>query len=203
MDSATAGGTLACTTERIPDGMDALTLFLERTRTPVGELLILTDANGHLRAVDWEDYSPRMHQLLGWHYGKNGYIVSDAARCSEARGRLEAYFAGELSAIDSLEVATAGTIFQREVWAELRRIPLGSTISYAELATRIGRPKAVRAVGLANGANPISIVIPCHRVIGANSGLVGYGGGLHRKMWLLEHEGALTPSAPPRQPALF
>lgn len=182
--------------------MEILTLFAERTSTPVGDLLVLTDEEGVLRAVDWEDYERRMHQLLGWHYGKNGYVLRPRAGASEARRRLDAYFAGEPSAIDALAVATQGTPFQSQVWAELRRIPLGRTISYGELAVRVGRPKAVRAVGLANGANPISIVIPCHRVIGSNSTLTGYGGGLHRKVWLLEHEGA-KPAAAIRQRALF
>lgn len=184
--------------------MDILTLFVERTPTPVGDMLILTDAEDRLRAVDWDDYQPRMHQLLGLHYGKNGYVLRERGSASQARRRLDAYIGGELSAIDELEVATAGTPFQREVWAELRRIPLGRTISYSELAGRIGRPKAVRAVGLANGANPVSIVVPCHRVIGANASLTGYGGGLHRKTWLLEHEGVkLASRAAARQPALF
>ncbi len=88
--------------------------------------------------------------------------------------------------------ATDGTDFQRAVWRELRRIPSGKTISYAELAKRIGRPKAVRAVGLANRSNPISIVVPCHRVIGSDGSLTGYGGGMERKDWLLRHEGALA-----------
>jgi O-6-methylguanine DNA methyltransferase len=84
-----------------------------------------------------------------------------------------------------------GTDFERSVWAELRCIPLGTTISYGELAKRIGNPNAMRAVGLANGKNPIAIVVPCHRVIGANGSMTGYGGGIHRKEWLLRHEGAL------------
>jgi methylated-DNA-[protein]-cysteine S-methyltransferase len=91
-----------------------------------------------------------------------------------------------------LPVKTAGTKFQREVWRALRYIPCGKTISYGELARRIGRPKAVRAVGLANGSNPIGVVVPCHRVIGSNGTLTGYGGGLHRKRWLLQHENALA-----------
>jgi methylated-DNA-[protein]-cysteine S-methyltransferase len=103
---------------------------------------------------------------------------------------VHAYFAGDLSAIERLAVVTGGTDFQREVWAALRRIPAGRTLSYGALATQLGRPKAVRAVGLANGANPIGIVVPCHRVIGADGSLTGYGGGLERKRWLLAHEGA-------------
>jgi methylated-DNA-[protein]-cysteine S-methyltransferase len=105
-----------------------------------------------------------------------------------ACGAIEAYFRGELTAIDAIEVKLEGTPFQKRVWAELRRIPAGTTISYKELAARIGRPAATRAVGLANGANPIAIVVPCHRVIGANGALTGYGGGLDRKRWLLAHE---------------
>ncbi len=105
---------------------------------------------------------------------------------------LRAYFAGDLTAIDNLPVETAGTLFQRLVWRALREIPCGQTISYAQLAQRIGRPAAARAVGLANGANPVSIVVPCHRVIGASGSLTGYGGGLERKRWLLTHEDALT-----------
>lgn len=102
-----------------------------------------------------------------------------------------AYFEGRLDAIDTLAAEPAGTPFQREIWTALREIPFGTTISYSELAARVGRPAAVRAVGAANGRNPVPIVIPCHRVIGANGSLVGYGGGLDRKRWLLAHEGLI------------
>lgn len=101
---------------------------------------------------------------------------------------LRAYFRGELAAIDKIAVKMNGTEFQKAVWVELRSIAAGTTISYGELAKRVGRPGASRAVGLANGANPIAIVVPCHRVIGANGALTGYGGGLDRKRWLLAHE---------------
>ena len=101
------------------------------------------------------------------------------------------YFNGDIRAIDALEADPAGTEFQQDVWAELRRIRAGTTISYSQLAARISRPDAVRAVGTANGANPVPIVIPCHRVIGANGSLVGYGGGLEMKRWLLAHEGLI------------
>jgi methylated-DNA-[protein]-cysteine S-methyltransferase len=104
---------------------------------------------------------------------------------------LRAYFDGDLDALAKIPVAPEGTAFQLRVWEELRRIPVGSTWSYRQLAESIGRPAAVRAVGLANGRNPVAIVVPCHRVIGADGTLVGYGGGLPRKRWLLEHEGAL------------
>src|SRR5450432_3910453 len=112
---------------------------------------------------------------------------ADAAPLAAAAGQLAEYFAGQRTGFD-LPVELAGTGFQRRVWAALREIPYGETVSYGELARRIGQPSASRAVGLANGQNPISIVVPCHRVIGANGSLTGYGGGLERKRWLLAHE---------------
>ena len=110
--------------------------------------------------------------------------------------RLARYFDGRLDAIDDLPVDPGGTPFQRRVWSALRRLPCGATRSYGALAAGLGKPAASRAVGLANGANPIAIVIPCHRVIGSDGALTGYAGGIARKRWLLEHEGAL-----PRSPA--
>jgi methylated-DNA-[protein]-cysteine S-methyltransferase len=102
---------------------------------------------------------------------------------------LQRYFDGELAALDTVPVELNGTEFQKKVWLALRRIPCGETISYAELARRIGTAAAVRAVGSANGANPVAVIVPCHRVIGSNGSLTGYGGGLERKRWLLAHEG--------------
>jgi methylated-DNA-[protein]-cysteine S-methyltransferase len=113
--------------------------------------------------------------------------VSDDAWFKDVAAQLDAYFAGELSSFD-LEMSLLGTPFQRNVWTQLCEIPYGETISYGELARRVGNPNASRAVGLANGRNPIAIIVPCHRVIGANGSLTGYGGGLERKTWLLEHE---------------
>ena len=163
--------------------------------TPVGTMLIVSDAEARVRAIDWSDYEPRMLRLLRLHYG-DGSLQLRAARTAPAvRERIERYFAGELRAIDEIPTATGGTTFQREVWAALRSIAPGKTLSYAELALRIGRPRAVRAVGLANGANPIGVVVPCHRVIGTNRSLTGYGGGLPRKRWLLAHEGVALPAS--------
>jgi len=113
--------------------------------------------------------------------------VTDDAWFKDVAQQLDAYFAGELSSFD-LEMDLRGTTFQRGVWARLSEIPYGETISYGELAQRVGNPNASRAVGLANGRNPIAIIVPCHRVIGADGSLTGYGGGLERKTWLLEHE---------------
>lgn len=107
-------------------------------------------------------------------------------------GVLKRYFEGDVHVIDGVAVEVNGTPFQKDVWTALRRIPAGSTISYAALARRIGQSMAVRAVGAANGANPVAVVVPCHRVIGSDGSLTGYGGGLDRKQWLLQHEGALA-----------
>jgi methylated-DNA-[protein]-cysteine S-methyltransferase len=107
---------------------------------------------------------------------------------------LQRYFAGDLAALDTVAVELNGTAFQKQVWQALRRIPHGTTISYAELARRVGTVSAVRAVGSANGANPVAVIVPCHRVIGSDGSLTGYGGGLERKKWLLEHEGCQQPS---------
>ncbi|RIK91560.1 MAG: cysteine methyltransferase, partial [Proteobacteria bacterium] len=114
---------------------------------------------------------------------------------------LAAYFAGDLGALGALAIRPGGTDFQRRVWDALRRIPAGATTSYGALAERIGRPGACRAVGLANGANPIALVVPCHRVIGADGSLTGYAGGAPRKRWLLDHERAHAGGAALRRTA--
>lgn len=119
--------------------------------------------------------------------------ANGAARVRDPHGystRLRAYFDGDLNALDRIAVKPEGTAFQKLVWKTLRTIPVGRTDTYGHIAEQIGRPAACRAVGLANGQNPISLVIPCHRVIGTNGKLTGYGGGLDRKQWLLAHEGA-------------
>ncbi|MCP3061020.1 methylated-DNA--[protein]-cysteine S-methyltransferase [Myxococcus sp. K38C18041901] len=167
--------------------------LIDRTDTPIGELVIIADREGHLRAVDWTEHEARMLQLLRLHYGEKGYTLEEARDPGGLTVTMRAYFSGKLDVIDTLPVRTAGTDFQREVWAALRSIPCGSTVSYSELARRIGRPTAVRAVGLANGANPVGIVVPCHRVVGANGSLTGYGGGIQRKRWLLSHESRALP----------
>jgi methylated-DNA-[protein]-cysteine S-methyltransferase len=167
---------------------EVLELLIDRIDTPIGELLLVADASGKLRALDWADYEERMLRLLRLHYGKDGFKLMPAHNPHGLRDTLNRYFAGDIGAIDDIEVKTAGTPFQRGVWNELRNIPGGSAISYGKLAEQIARPTAVRAVGLANGSNPIGIVVPCHRVIGANGALTGYGGGLERKRWLLDHE---------------
>ena len=162
---------------------------LDRMVTPIGPLLIVTDEEQRLRGIEWEDHRPRLEKLLRRYYAGEGFELHEAARPAPARHALQAYFEGELDAVAGLGTAEPGTEFQRLVWAGLRRIPAGQTLSYGGLAAKLGRPTASRAVGLANGANPIPIVVPCHRVIGANNSLTGFGSGLPRKRWLLDHEG--------------
>ncbi len=169
------------------------TLFLlERAASPLGKMLVVTDEQGRLRALDWEDHAERLQTLMQRQYKDQPYTLQNTHIRSDAARAVLRYFEGDMQAIEQLPTQTGGTAFQQQVWTCLLTIPCGQTISYAELANRIGNPKAVRAVGLANGANPISIVVPCHRVIGSNQRLTGYGGGLPRKQWLLQHEYAHT-----------
>ena len=173
-------------------------LYVDRLETTIGTLLLIHDREGHVRALDFHDFESRMRRLLRLHYGAEGddFGIEDRAAPPEIRHAINNYFLGDLFAINSIPVMTGGTSFQREVWAALRTIRAGTTLSYGALARQLGRPKSVRAVGLANGANPVAIVIPCHRVIGADGSLTGYGGGISRKRWLLIHEGvALEKSA--------
>jgi methylated-DNA-[protein]-cysteine S-methyltransferase len=181
---------------------EALELLIDRIDTPIGELMIVADHDGNLRAADWTDHDARMRRFLRIHYGESGFKLEPNHNPGDLTSAISSYFAGELAAIDTLPVKTAGTSFQREGWQALRNIPCGTTISYAELAGKIGRPTAVRAVGLANGSNPVGIIVPCHRVIGSNGSLTGYGGGIERKSWLLEHEGS-TPMTGRRQQSPF
>jgi len=116
-------------------------------------------------------------------------VLTDGRSPGEIRAALSRYFEGDLDSLGTIRWRVAGTPFQRRVWTALPTIPAGRTMSYGALAAQLKMPRAVRAVGHANGANPISVVIPCHRLIGANGSLVKYGGGLERKRWLLKHEG--------------
>jgi methylated-DNA-[protein]-cysteine S-methyltransferase len=163
-------------------------LRLDRLGTPIGEALIVTDEAGQLRALDWADREASMARLLRLHYGS--VVPIAAAAPAKIKRLLSGYFEGELGCLAAIEWRTAGTTFQNNVWTALGTIPPGKTLSYGALAAKLGCPKAVRAVGMANGANPVSLVVPCHRVIGANGSLTGYGGGIERKRWLLRHEGA-------------
>ena len=162
------------------------TFVLDRLRTPIGIALLVTDAEGTLRALDWEDYESRLRQLLRLHYSTP--VLENARAPDDIRVALSGYFAGDLACLDAIKWRVAGTPFQHKVWTALRTIPPGTTMSYGALTAHLDMPKAVRAVGTANGSNPISVVVPCHRVIGSDGSLTGYGGGIERKRWLLEHE---------------
>lgn len=166
----------------------ALHFLMDRLSTPIGDMLIVADKGGNLRATFWTEGDRDLQRALQRVYGAVTIELAQARNPHGLTAAIARYFAGELHAIDELPVQLGGTLFQKTVWQALREIPCGTTISYGELAKRIGQPAAVRAVGLANGANPIGVVVPCHRVIGANGSLTGYGGGIERKRWLLEHE---------------
>jgi methylated-DNA-[protein]-cysteine S-methyltransferase len=171
-------------------------IHIDELESPIGRI-VLAETGGALCAIDFETSPETVLARLKKRFGS--YEVNEGNGVRQYRDRLEAYFQGELRALDGLAVETGGTAFQRDVWAALQRIPAGSTTSYSELAAAIGRPSAVRAVGMANARNPIAVVIPCHRVIGRDGALTGYAGGLDRKRWLLQHEGCL----PPAQRTLF
>lgn len=164
-----------------------ITLDLDRVPSPIGDVIVIADDAG-LVAVEFAEHEDRMSRLLHIGYGK-----PDLRAKTDPHGaatRLKTYFAGDLAAVDALPVSVRGTAFQQRIWMMLRTIAAGTTTTYGTLAARLGKPQACRAVGHANGHNPVSIVVPCHRVIGSDGSLTGYGGGVERKRWLLEHEGA-------------
>jgi methylated-DNA-[protein]-cysteine S-methyltransferase len=172
-----------------PDHSPGL-LRLDRIPTPIGEALLITDARGRLRALDWAEQEARLARQMHQIYAP--FPLQAGAAPAQMRQSFADYFAGRLDALETIPWRASGTAFQLAVWTALTTIPVGQTLSYGELARRLGNPQSVRAVGLANGANPISIVVPCHRVIGSDGSLTGYGGGLERKSWLLRHEAAAS-----------
>jgi methylated-DNA-[protein]-cysteine S-methyltransferase len=161
-----------------------------RLKSPIGELVGYV-REGALCALDFGDRDQSNQALLEWRFG--AIDVREGTGARETRRRLEAYLGGDLEALEAIAVDPGGTEFQAKVWAALRRIPPGRTVSYSELAAAVGSPSAVRAVGTANGQNPVPVVIPCHRVVRSDGTLGGYGGGLDRKRWLLDHERARLP----------
>jgi methylated-DNA-[protein]-cysteine S-methyltransferase len=165
-----------------------LELFQRRVVSPIGVILLLTDDRDRLRALDFDDHCSRREQHLDRHYGVGGWLIREAGGEHVAVEAIGRYFGGDMGALAGIATQCGGTAFQRSVWAALCTIEAGATRSYGAIAQQIGRAAAIRAVGAANGANPIGIVVPCHRVIGADGTLTGFGGGLERKQWLLEHE---------------
>ena len=160
-------------------------MWFDEMTSPVGTLLLAADSDG-IRHIRFERERHAIRREGDWQ--------RDPGRLAFVREQLEQYFAGERREFD-LPLAPRGSEFQLRVWNELRAIPYGRTVSYSHVAMRIGDLEAVRAVGAANGRNPLPIVVPCHRVIGADGSLVGFGGGLPRKRWLLAHEGAVPDAA--------
>jgi methylated-DNA-[protein]-cysteine S-methyltransferase len=173
------------------------TFLLNAIDTPVGPMLIAVDEQARLRVLDWESHAERMERLMERYYGPGAITLKQSTERNPISERLRAYVEGDIAAIEGIVTETTGTPFQRRVWAALREIPAGQTWSYGQLAKHVGEPGAARAVGLANGSNPIGVVVPCHRVIGANGTLTGYGGGIERKRWLLKHEGAAFKDVEP------
>jgi methylated-DNA-[protein]-cysteine S-methyltransferase len=157
-----------------------MTLMTTTLETPIGELRLVASVAG-LRSVYFPGPTPELNAVEG-----------DSPVFAEAATQLHEYFAGERTRFD-LPLDLVGTLFQLEAWRGLAEIPFGETVSYGEQARRLGRPDAVRAVGAANGRNPVPIVLPCHRVIGADGSLTGFGGGLHVKQALLDHEAGVRP----------
>jgi methylated-DNA-[protein]-cysteine S-methyltransferase len=156
--------------------------------SPVGPITVVA-AGGAVFGLAWTDgLAPVRARLEAQHQDRNWRRAAHI----DAAEPVKRYLEGDLDALDEVEVSVCGTPFQTAVWSELRRIPVGTTITYGELAARVDRPRAFRAVGAANGANPVSLVNPCHRVVAADGSLGGYGFGLERKQWLLHHEGAVV-----------
>lgn len=179
-----------------------MTLLVDTLETPIGPVHVVTDGRA-LCALELGAREERLLPMLRARFGP-GVALSEARDPLGLTGRLRDWFAGDLGAFDGVALEAGGTPFQRRVWAALRRIPPGETCTYGALAAWLGAPGAARAVGRANGQNPIAIAVPCHRVIGAGGALTGYAGGLDRKRWLLEHErracGRAGVIAPRRSP---
>ena len=165
-----------------------MNFLTDRIETPIGDM-ILVARDGVLLLLEFEDAMPRIERQMKARFtdfemqlSKNPFGLTDIMRD---------YFGGNIYAIDNILTDGGGTAFEKQVWSELRKIPTGTTVSYGHIARKLGDINLSRAVGTANGRNPISIVVPCYRVIGADGSMTGYGGGIARKEWLLRHEGAL------------
>ena len=165
-----------------------MNLWIEELDTPIGTLLVV-EGDDAVHAVDFADSRGRMLRALHRQLGPELTLLPSERSLPTGRA-LRRYFEGQLNALDALPVRSSGSPLQRAVWQALRAIPVGTTTSYGALAARLGRPRASRAVGMANARNPVALIVPCHRVIGADGSLTGYAGGLSRKRWLLEHERA-------------
>lgn len=171
----------------MPNGQPE-TLTIERYPSPIDGLWLAVDETGVLRLLHFDRPEEDFLRTVRRSYPKAQVVKGRAP--PPVRDNLDAYFKGDLPALERIPIQAVGSDFQHSVWNELKAIPVGETRSYGAMARKIGQPSASRAVGLANGSNPIAVVVPCHRVIGADGSLTGFGGGIPRKRWLLEHEGA-------------
>jgi len=165
-------------------------LFIDKINSAMGTILLVSDGNC-LCALDYAGYENRMMKLLWRHYPR--FQLRPTIDPQGFSSQIRAYLAGDIDCINGIPVSTGGTVFQQRVWSALRAIPPGTVLTYGELAAKLGKPTAYRAVGMTNALNPIAIVVPCHRLVGANGALTGYAGGLERKQWLLQHEGVTLP----------
>lgn len=156
-----------------------------RIESPLGTIILVVDRD-RLCALDFGDRESRMIKLLHKRYPSFELVES---KLPEFSNKVRAYLDGDYGSLEDIPLNASGTDFQQLVWQNLRTIPVGTTASYGQIAANLGKPTAARAVGMANSLNPIGIIVPCHRVIGANAKLTGYAGGLERKQWLLHHEG--------------
>lgn len=163
-------------------------LIAETIDSPIGALVVAQDATGALRMVEFADRPARIARWTRRPSGGGGRNVAPGALSAGIKEAFAGYFRGDLGALRDLSVRLDGTIFQNAVWTALCQIAPGETLAYSAFAERLGRPQAARAVGHANGANPLSIVVPCHRLVGADGSLTAYGGGIERKRWLIDHE---------------
>lgn len=168
-------------------------LTLATIPTPIGAMLLAVDPDGFLRAADFADREARLVTLLARYLGADGVSLSPGPAPAALDTALRRYFAGAIGAIDAIAVESGGTPFQQSLWRALRTLPPGAPLAYGRMAERLGRPQAARAVGHANGANPFCVVVPCHRLVGADGALTGYSGGTERKRWLLAHEARHAP----------
>nr|WP_245432322.1 methylated-DNA--[protein]-cysteine S-methyltransferase [Mesorhizobium loti] len=156
--------------------------------SPIGPLVAIEDETDALFMVEFADCAGRMDRWLRHRLASGRYQLRAGAVSAKSRQAFAAYFDGEVGFLRTLPVGLDGTAFQNEMWTALREVAPGETLAYGAFAERLGRPKAARAIGHANGSNPLSVVVPCHRLVGANGALTNYGGGLERKRWLLDHE---------------
>jgi methylated-DNA-[protein]-cysteine S-methyltransferase len=180
------------------DRASSVRLISETVDTPIGGLTLVADENGALFMAEFADCADRVNRWLQRRLQSGRYTFQRGEVPPTIKQAIAAYFGGDVDALRHIPLRLDGTAFQNEVWSALREIEPGRTFGYGAFADRLGRPQSARAVGHANGANPLSIVVPCHRLVGADGDLTNYGGGIERKRWLLDHEARHAGRADPQ-----